>query len=66
MLALTSTNVILPGYDVPQTATIEIDQITGKITNVTIGKARRRSYGEMTDDSFIDYGDLYLMPGLVE
>ena len=61
-------NVLLPGSQVPRPATVLVSTKTGKITDVREGRHVRADYADMAsdDDCWIDVGDKYLLPGLVE
>ena len=62
-LVLTSRNVLLPGSDQPQPATITVNIGTGKITEIQTVYIQRSPGGETT---FIDAGEKFVLPGLVE
>jgi allantoinase len=63
-LVVTSRNVLLPGSDQLQPATITVNIDTGKITDIqTVYTERTSSGGETT---FIDAGEKFVIPGLVE
>lgn len=64
-LVVTSQNVLLPGSDQPQPATITVDTGTGKITDIQMVYTLQSPYGE-TMSRFIDAGDKFVLPGLVE
>ena len=64
-------NVLLPGSQVPCPATVLVSTKTGKIIDVREGRHVRADYADYTDltsddDRWIDVGDKYLLPGLVE
>jgi hypothetical protein len=61
-------NVLLPGSQVPRPATVLVSAKTGKIIDVREGRHARADYaGIASDDArWIDVGDKYLLPGLVE
>jgi alpha-D-ribose 1-methylphosphonate 5-triphosphate diphosphatase PhnM len=59
----TGTNVVLPGRENPTPGTIRVDIQSGKIIDVTEGK---RTSQDFPDSDFIDVGDKYILPGLVE
>jgi allantoinase len=61
-LILTGKNVLLPGNDTPQPATIKIDKESGKIIDVRVGYKVQ----ETPDVNFINAGDKFILPGLVE
>ncbi|KAG1751565.1 uncharacterized protein EDB91DRAFT_1045647 [Suillus paluster] len=62
-LVVTSQNVLLPGSDEPQAATITVNIGTGKITDIQTVYTER-SPGEET--TFIDAGEKFVLPGLVD
>ena len=61
-------NVLLPGSQVPRPATVLVSTKTGKIIDVREGRHVRADYADIAsdDDCWIDVGDKYLLPGLVE
>lgn len=59
-----SKNVLLPGRDEPTPATVHVDLLTGKILTVEDGVYAPPSPQEQQD--YVDCGDHYLLPGLVE
>lgn len=65
VLVLTSQNVLLPRHEEPVPATIQADPLTGKITAIDHGHT---SQSQWPSDQFeyIDAGELYILPGLVE
>lgn len=68
-LVLTSRNVLLPTHDEPQPATIHADPSTGKITSIELFHSSESQWTNKSkngDCQFIDAGDLYILPGLVE
>ena len=64
----TGNNVLLPGPQVPRPATILVSTSTGKIVDVREGRHARADYADLAgdDDRWVDVGDKYLLPGLVE
>ena len=65
----TGNNVLLPGFQVPRPATILVSVSTGKIVDVREGRHARADYAELigdNNDRWVDVGDKYLLPGLVE
>ena len=66
IVIFTGRNVILPGCDNPQAATITADTTTGKITNVQEGYISRGHWPSNQDATWIDAGGDYILPGLVE
>jgi allantoinase len=64
MLAVRSSKVVLPNQGIGP-ATILIDTATGKIVDVHAGSASVGGVEEKVQE-VIDYGDLVIMPGLVD
>lgn len=64
ILVCVSNNVLLPDSETPRPATVVVDRATGKITQVILSKAPRSSFPQ--DAGWIDAGDKYVLPGLVE
>ncbi|KAA1468042.1 allantoinase [Dentipellis sp. KUC8613] len=62
----TGSQVLLPGSKAPQPATIEVSSDTGKIVAVHREQRSRDTYPNVDDEHWIDAGDLYLLPGLVD
>ena len=65
----TGNNVLYPGSQVPRLATILVSTSAGKIVDVREGRHARAEYADLAgddDDRWIDVGDKYLLPGLVE
>ena len=63
----TGNNVLLPGSQVPQPATVLVSTKTGKIIEVYAERHLRTNYPEITDDHWLEVDDdKYLLPGLVE
>lgn len=63
ILVVTGRNVLLPNSDQPQPATITVDIGTGKITDIQTVYTQQ-SLGGKT--AFVDAGDKFVLPGLVE
>lgn len=61
-----SNNVFLPGREDPAPATVEIDPYIGLITAVHERREARHNYPDLSDDDWHDYGDTWLLPGLIE
>lgn len=62
-----SDAVFLPGLAEPTPATIEIDPSLGVITAVHESRRdRQRDYPDLSDEDWHDYGDKWLITGLVE
>jgi allantoinase len=64
-LVLTSRNVLLPNLKDPVPATIQADPGTGKITSIELSYTSASQWQSDSYD-FVDAGDLYIIPGLVE
>jgi allantoinase len=64
-LILTSRNVLLPNLKEPVPATIQVDPSTGKITSIELSYTSASQWPSDRYD-FVDAGDLYIIPGLVE
>ncbi len=63
----TGKNVLLPGSQVPQPATVIVSTETGKIIEVHAERHSRTDYPEIADDHWLELDDdKYLLPGLVE
>jgi allantoinase len=63
----TGSNVLLPGSQVPQPATVLVSAKTGKIIEVHAERLARTDCPEITDDNWLEVDDdKYLLPGLVE
>jgi allantoinase len=63
-LVITSQNVLLPAHTDAQPATIYVDLQLGKISRVHLCHSSKADCPDGA--TFIDYGDLYILPGLVE
>ena len=63
-IVITSTRVVLNGTQNAAPATLEVSPISGKFLTIRPEKASRTDYP--TDTQFFDYGDLVIMPGLVD
>lgn len=62
-------NFLLPGSQVPRPATVLVSTKTGKIIDVQEGRHVKADYADIASDDndrWIDLGDKYLLPGLVE
>jgi hypothetical protein len=64
LVVITSSRVILDDRSRPVPATLELSALSGKFIAVHPGKATRDNYHESAQ--FMDYGDLVVMPGLVD
>lgn len=64
-LVLTSQNVLLPSHQEPVPATIQADPTSGKIISIEQGHTSKSQWPSDTYD-FVDAGDLYILPGLVD
>ncbi|PSS34127.1 hypothetical protein PHLCEN_2v1837 [Hermanssonia centrifuga] len=62
----TGNNVLLPGAKQPQPATIVVDTVTGKIIDVKDGLSARDEFPVVQDSDWIDAGDKFILPGLVD
>ena len=64
----TSNAVLLTGIKNPTPATIEIDKSTGKILAIHEGRANRseEKYKDIADESWVDLGDKWILPGIFE
>jgi len=63
----TGNNVLLPGSQVPQPATVLVSTKTGKIIEVYADRLIRTNYPEITDDHWLEVDDdKYVLPGLVD
>ena len=65
-ILFTSDNVLLPGDELPQPATITVNTATGKITNIQPNRLQSPSSIIQDDVQIIDVGERYILPGLVE
>jgi allantoinase len=63
-IVITSTRVVLNGRETAAPATLEISPASGKFVAIQPGKAKATDYPP--DTQFFDYGDLVIMPGLVD
>lgn len=63
-IVVTSNRVVLNGSQNAAPATLEISQASGKFVAIQPGKASGTDYP--SDTQFFDYGDLVIMPGLVD
>lgn len=63
---ITGQNVLLPGFNVPRPATIKIDVGTGKITDILDIYLTRSGLSADKDATWLDAGEKYILPGLVE
>lgn len=66
LLTVTSRNVLLPDFDLPRPATINVDLKTGKIIGVSLGYIGDDTCKESGDSYFVDAGDKVVLPGLVD
>lgn len=66
-LVLTSNNVLVQGHPDPVPATVEVDLATGKISAIHLARRdRQQHYPSIADTRWVDAGDLYILPGLIE
>ena len=61
----TGRNVVLSNSP-PQPATVIADAATGKITDILHKYSARSDFPDVGDNDWIDAGDKYILPGLVE
>ncbi|KAG1766965.1 hypothetical protein EDD22DRAFT_333113 [Suillus occidentalis] len=66
LLTVTSRNVLLPDFDLPRPATINVDLKTGKIIGVSLGYIGDDACKNSGDSYFVDAGDKVVLPGLVD
>lgn len=66
LLTVTSRKVLLPDFDLPRPATINVDLNTGKIIGVFLGYIGDEACKESRDSYFVDAGDKIVLPGLVD
>ena len=66
MLVFSSSNVLLPGRKSPTAATIVVDQLSGKITEIHERIVPQSEFPDIADSNWIDAGDDWILPGLVE
>jgi allantoinase len=64
IIVVTSHRVVLNENQDPLPATIEISPLSGKFVAIHSGKARASDYSSTIQ--FLDYGDLVILPGLVD
>ena len=57
---------LLPGFDSPRPATIEVSIQTGKITAIHRERRERDAYPGIEDVNWLDAGNKFILPGLVE
>lgn len=65
-IIFTSRKVLLPGYETPHTAAIVVDKASGKIVDVKKGPVTRQDFPQASTNDWIDAGDKWILPGLVE
>ncbi|KAG1890253.1 allantoinase [Suillus subluteus] len=66
LLTVTSRNVLLPDFDLPRPATINVDLRTGKIIEVRLEYIGDEACKKSGDLHFVDAGDKVVLPGLVD
>ena len=66
VLFVTGKNVLLPGSDIPQPATLKIDVGSGKITDIQYKHIVGSNFASELPIKWIDAGDRFILPGLVE
>ncbi|KAF8307443.1 hypothetical protein DL93DRAFT_2087962 [Clavulina sp. PMI_390] len=62
----TSDCVFLPGNEDPVPATIVIDVAKGTIISVHQGRGVPENYSDIPKERWHDFGDKWILPGLVE
>ncbi|KAG9014570.1 hypothetical protein FRB94_011748 [Tulasnella sp. JGI-2019a] len=65
-LVLVSSNVLVQGNTDPVPATIEVNLATGKIAAIHLELRNRSSYPAIPDERWINAGNLYILPGLID
>jgi allantoinase len=66
MLVITSSNVVLPGREDAVPATIEVNTETRKIQKILLRRSTKDYYLNLSDEDWIDAGERYILPGLIE
>ena len=66
MRVFTGSQVLLPGQDHPQPATIVVDPATGKITDVHSHLSNRSDFPDVQETDWIDAAANVILPGIVE
>ena len=61
----TGRHVVLPD-GVPRPATLVVDAASGTIADVREGAAARADFPDVADADWVDAGELYVLPGVVE
>jgi allantoinase len=64
LIVITSARVVLQVTENATPATLEISPLSGKFIAILPGKTTAADYPP--DTEFLDYGDLVVMPGLVD
>ena len=64
IIVITSNRVVLDETQNPSPTTIEISPLSGKFVAIHSGKSRAIDYPPTVQ--FLDYGNLVIMPGLVD
>lgn len=62
----TGHKVLLPGAETSVPATIRVETLTGKITDIRHGHSSQAEHPTIPVLNFVDVGDKVLLPGLVE
>ena len=62
----TGRKVLLPGVETPVPATIKVETLTGKITDICQGYTSLAECPTVSESGFLDAADKVLLPGLVE
>ena len=65
-LICTGRNVVLPDLSSPVPATFTVDLSTGKITHLVLGYQSSDARSDDSTVQWIDAGDKFVLPGLVE
>ena len=65
-IVFTGDNVLVDHRGDPRPATLIVDKPTGKITEIVLGRHDRAAHPDVSDDDWIDAGDKFVLPGLVE
>ena len=64
LMVIVSNRVVLDGSQPASPATLEISPLDGKFVAIHVGKRKPKDYPGSIQ--FTDYGDLVVMPGLVD
>ncbi|KAH8115738.1 allantoinase [Phellopilus nigrolimitatus] len=66
VLIFTSDNILLTGSQKLAPATLIVEKSTGKILEVKETRSTRADFPEIADDDWVDAGDRWILPGLVD